>query len=259
MRQHYSENNIFHIDDEITLNLKEWSRFILHRFYVIILAVAAGILLALLITRMFITPVYTSSTKIYVMAKQTEETTVTLSDLELSSQLAADYIQLTSSRPVFESIAKKLDFDINTETLVQSISIETAANARILTISAKNEDPEQAQAIANMFRKEANKRFTKIAGIDSIVTVETASLPESPSSPNLILNLAAGAMIAVLFACIILTYFYSRDDSLKTADDIEYSLDLNVLATIPIRPKGYGANRSSSKDTYHAFGKSSHR
>ena len=245
--ERYPENEKFSIDDEITLNLKEWFRFLFNKFYILLLAAAAGAVLALLITKVFITPMYISETKVYVMARQSSETTVTFSDLELSSQLSADYRQFALSRPVLEATAEQLDFDISAGALMQAISIDTAADARILNISVESDDPEHAQAIADVFREASNERFTEIVGIDSVTTIEEASLPASASSPNLAVNLIIGIVIAVLLICIILTFLYIRDDSLKTPDDVEHYLGLNVLASIPILEKGYGADAASYK------------
>ncbi len=243
-----SVNNIFNIDDEITLNLKEWFSFLCNKIYIIIIFAITGVLLSLVITKLLISPTYISETKVYVMARQNPENNVTFNDLELSSQLSADYIEFALSRPVLEQVAGQFNFDMNIGQLADNITIETAADARILYISVKNENPENAKKIADAVREAANQRFTEIVGMDSATTIEEANLPLSPSSPNLMVNLLIGGIIAFFIACMILTLIYLRDDTLKTADDVEHYLGLNVLASIPIRDKGFSANSASRKE-----------
>lgn len=245
--EHYSANDTYNINDEITLNLKEWFLFLCHRVYIIILTVIVGGLLALIITKLIIPPLYISETEVYVMARQSTDTAVTFSDLELSSQLSSDYIEFALSRPVLEQVMNQLDFDITAGQLESSVTIETAADARILHISVENENPEYAKEIADTLREAANRRFTEIVGIDSVATIEEANLPVSPSSPNLAMNLIIGVIVAFVLVCMILTLLYLRDDRLKTADDVEYYLGLNVLASIPIEGKTPSVNNTSKK------------
>lgn len=247
-----SVNNIFNIDDEITLNLKEWFSFLCNKIYIIIIFAITGVLLSLVITKLLISPTYISETEVYVMARQNPENNVTFNDLELSSQLSADYIEFALSRPVLEQVAGQLNFDINIGQLAENITIETAADARILHISVKNENPENAKKIADAVREAANQRFTEIVGMDSATTIEEANLPAAPSSPNLVVNLLIGGIIAFIIVCVILTLIYLRDDTLKTTDDVEHYLGLNVLASIPIRDKGFSANTTSGRDLHKA-------
>lgn len=256
--EQYSVNDKFNIDDEITLNLKEWLSFLFNRIPVLIAAVIAGAVLSLVITKLFISPMYISETEVYVMARQDPEANVTFSDLELSSQLSADYIEFALSRPVLEQVVDQLDFNINAGQLAGMITIETAADARILHISVENENPDHAREIADTLREAANQRFTEIVGMDSATTIEEANLPVSPSSPNVAVNIIIGSIIAVILACMILTLLYIRDDTLKTADDVEYHLGLNVLASIPIQEKGFAAHVSSRKNSRRPSRKRTH-
>ena len=69
---------------------------------------------------------------------------------------------------------------------------------------------------------------------DAVNTIEEANLPSSPSSPNVTRNIAIGAMLGILIAAGIIVLIYILDDTIKTPDDVEHYLGLNVLTSIPI-------------------------
>lgn len=246
------------IRDEITLNLKELFVFLNSKIHIIIAALAVGAIAAFIITRFLITPMYISETQVYIMIRQSDEDGVTFSDLELSSQLSADYREFALSRPVLSEVVEALDFETSVGALEQMITIETAADARILRISITNEDPEHAKEIADTVREKANDRFTEIVGLNSVTTIEEGNLPTSPSSPNFITNIIIGSIIAALLTCLIQILIFILDDSIKTSDDIEYYLGLNVLASIPIRDRERNMHSSSKKKVKKASRKYSH-
>ena len=66
-------------------------------------------------------------------------------------------------------------------------------------------------------------------------TVEEGNLPSSPSSPNTMKNMAAGGLLGLLIAAGIIVLVFVLDDTIKTPDDVEHYLGLNVLTSIPIQ------------------------
>ena len=91
------EKDTVHQTDEIEIDLWEICLVLVHNLALI---VSVGIMTALgtfLITQLFITPKYESTTKIYILNKQ-ENNAVTYSDIQLGTQLTKDYAELIQSR-----------------------------------------------------------------------------------------------------------------------------------------------------------------
>lgn len=88
-------------------------------------------------------------------------------------------------------------------------------------------------------------------GTNNISFVDRAQLPGSPSSPKLMLNLAAalaaGLMIGIM-AALLLEYI---DDTIKAPEDLESSLHMPVVGMIP-RPKGDSSLEESLEDSWSA-------
>lgn len=231
-------------NDEITIDLTELFMTLWSKAHIIILS---GILLGLLAfvgTKLFITPMYTSTTKFYVLTKTTDSGNVTYSDLQTGSQLTKDYAELVKSRPVLEEVVSVLNLDMDTQELADKITVTTPTDTRVMSINVEDAQPKQARDIADAVRQAVGIQIQEIMDVDSVKTVEEANLPDSPSSPSVMRNTLIGAILGILISAGIIILIFMLDDTVKTPEDVETHLGLNVLASIPIYD---GANTKNKK------------
>lgn len=222
-------------NDEITIDLTELLSFLWGKAYIIILAGIVAALVAFGGTQLLITPKYTSSTSMYMLTRSDGNSGLTTSDLQTGTQLTQDYMELVKSRTVLEQVISVLNLDMTPEELSSTITTSNTENTRILTIQVENEDPELAREIADAVREAASVTIEDIMEIDAVNTIETANLPENPSSPSVMKNTAIGGMLGIVLAAGILVLIFILDDTIKTPDDVENYLGLNVLTSIPIQ------------------------
>ena len=220
-------------DDEISIDLLELISIVISRLHVIILVGIVFAMIAYAGTKFLITPLYTSTTKMYVLTKQSE--TVTYNDLVTGTQLTKDYMELVKSRPVLEKTIAQLGLDMKVEDLKSTISVATPEDTRILSVSVENPDPQVAQNIANAVREAVSIQITQIMDAESVNTVEEANLPEYPSSPNMLRNVFVGGFVGCMLAAIIVLLRFMMDDTIKIPDDVEKYLGLSVLASVPLQ------------------------
>lgn len=167
---------------------------------IIILSAVFMALVAFVGTKMFVTPKYTSVTKLYVMAKNDDSSaSATYSELQSGSMLTKDYMELVKSRPVLEKTISKLNLDMEPEDLVDMIKTDTPTDTRIMSISVESEDPKEAKQIADALRKAVSVQIKDIMNADSVNTVEEGNLPTKASSPSVKKNMAIGAFWDSLF------------------------------------------------------------
>ena len=140
-------------NDEITIDLTELFMMLMSEIHIIVLAGIMAALMAFVGTKLFITPLYTSTTQMYVLTKQDSNSSVTYTDLQTGTQLTKDYMVLIKSRPVLEQVISVLNLDIEVERLADMISVETETDTRVLNISVRNEDPRVAKEIADAVRE----------------------------------------------------------------------------------------------------------
>ncbi len=221
-------------DDIIEINLGELFSVLLGRAFLII---SAGIffgLAGLFVSKFVMHPVYDSTTKIYILNKE-ENQTVTYSDVQISTQLTQDYAELIKSRYVLEEVIQRLNLvDVDYEALSKVLKVDTPSDTRIVAITARDEDPLMAMQIANCIREVASEHITNVMDIDAINVAETANVPTQKSGPSV----TRWTIIAGFLGAVIIAFFaileYLLDDTIKSNDDVERYLGLSTLALVPL-------------------------
>lgn len=224
-------------NDEITIDLMDLFQVVFKKLHLVLLAGIIAALVAVLVTKLFMTPVYTSTTKMYVLSKQDANSAVTSSDLQAGSQLTKDYMELIKSRSVMEQVISQLQLDMSVDKLSGEITVSNTADTRILSISVENESPKLAKEIADAVRESASVQITQITQItdaDAVNMVEEGNLPKDPTSPNTMKNAMLGGILGIFLALGAIVLIYILDDTIKTPDDVERYLGLTVLTSIPI-------------------------
>lgn len=82
---------------------------------------------------------------------------------------------------------------------------------------------------------------------DSVNTVEEGNLPTSPSSPNVKKNMMLGALLGLVISMGLIVLISILDDTVKTPDDVEKYLGLNVLTSIPIQEGSNAPKRAKQQ------------
>ena len=218
---------------DIEIDVLELFHVLLNKFWIILLA---GIIAALAFvggTILFITPQYQSTTKMYVLSKQ-DNNTITQQDMQTSLSLTKDYAELIKSRIVTEGVIAQLNLDLTHEQLLGKVSVDSATDTRILSITVTDPDPYEACKIANAIRDVAANHIKNVMDIDAVNVVETANIPDQKSSPNISKNGVIGGLLGVLLSVAIILIAYISNDTIKTQEDVERYLGLSMLGTIPL-------------------------
>ena len=225
------EKNIY--DDEIEIDLREVFFAIRRKFLVII---ATGLFfgcLACIFTKFFMTPVYTSTSSMLVLTKET--TLASLADLQMGSQLTNDYRILITSRPVLEEVIGNLNLDTDYKTLTEDITVENPSDTRILNISVDNHDAELAAEIVNEISSVSSEFIGDKMEVTPPKIIEKGEIPTLKSGPSMTKNTLLGILIGLLISGGIVVVMTIMDDTIKCEDDIEKYLGIPMLASVPDR------------------------
>ncbi len=220
------------MEDEIEIDLRELFGVILHWFWMIaICAVVAGVA-GFAISKFGMTPKYDSTTKIFVLSSK-DEGTVTVTDMQLGSQLVKDYPDIIKSRSVLEQVIVNCNLTNTYKQLYDRVSVASSSDSRIISITVKDESPEKAKEIADDVREVAANRIKEVMSIEAVNTVDVANLPANPSEPSVI-KITLIAAILGGFACAgIVVVRFLLDDTIRVSEDIEKYLGLSSLGMIP--------------------------
>lgn len=191
------------------------------------------------------TPVYQSSSRLYILTKSTSITS--LADIQMGTSLTQDYKELITSRTVVEQVIENLGLNYTYEDMVEQISIDNPNNTRIIKITVRDNVPEDAKLIVDELTDVARDKISSIMATDAPNVVEYGTVPVYPISPNKKKNVLIGALLGAFIACAIIVVRFLLDDTVKNADDVEKYLGLNTLTSIPLREEDNKKKRKRKK------------
>lgn len=227
--------------DEIEIDLREVFLILLGKLWLILLVGIFTASIAFAYSQFVIDPVYESTTQIYILNKQ-ENNTVTYSDVQLGTQLTKDYAELIESRYVLEEVIEELQLqainpDMDYEALLEKVTVTTPTDTRILAITVSDTDPVLAMEIANSIREAAAVHIKNVMDIEAVNVVDTANLPTEKASPSVFKWTVIGGFIGAFLVMAIVLVWYLLDDTIKNSDDVERYLGLSTLALIPLETR----------------------
>ena len=222
-----------HDDDEIEIDLWELFFALKKRILILLAALVAGALLAGAYTKLMITPIYSATSTMLVLTKET--TLASLADLQIGSQLTQDYSMLITSRTVLQEVIDNLGLDMDYRTLESNISINNPEDTRILEITVTNPDPEMAKNIVDELSTVSSEFIGDQMEVVPPKIVEEGEVPEHQTSPSLSRNVMMGAVVGFVLAAGVVVLLTIMDDTIKSEDDIGRYLGVPTLAVVPDR------------------------
>ena len=235
------------------IDLLDLARTWLQHIVVIVIAAVVGLAAGVLFMRYLVTPTYTAKSSMYIVSASTNSV-LDLSDLNLGTSLAKDYVQLVQSRTMMERVIERSDYDLTVAGLKRMLSVSNDTGTRIIEFKVTSPDPKQAQNLAAAFADEAVLFLPEIMNLagNPPTIIDQAILPTSPGNVNYGKYAAIGLVIALVLVLGFYTIRYLSNDSFDTAEDIEKLLGVPPMAEIPEsgqKHKGgsYGYYASSEK------------
>ncbi len=217
------------------LNMQELLLTYLRRWKLIALCMFVGIVAALGITAFCITPMYQSRVTIYVNNNREldDKNYVSSSDLSASIHLVKGYMIVAKSDPVLEKAVAMLGEDYTVAEIRNSISTQQMDETVIFTLMITHADPERAARIATVLSEVIPVEGPKVIDGTSARLINTAKIPQSPTSPSYSVNLLFGAVGGMLLAVVYVTILFLKDTRIKDENDLTDMFDLPILGRIP--------------------------
>lgn len=222
---------------EQELDLHEIWQAIIKRWVMILLIPLLAAAASALISIYVITPQYKAETTLLVSTPP--DTPITIHDVQLSRQLVDTYREIARSNAVLNEVAANLQLPYSISTLRDKVEVGSVRNTEVIKISAADPDPALAQDIANelaaVFMKEVVERYK----VENVSFLDWASLPLSPVTPRVLLNIIVTFIIGLMVALGLVFLLEYLDNTIKEIDDVQKHLNLPVLGIIPeIEDKG---------------------
>lgn len=219
------------------IELKSLLQIVRKRWWAILLITIVAISASAVYSFLIVKPIYQSNTSLYVGKNTESEAGIAYNDILLGDRLVNDYRELVKSRLISEIVINKLKLqDISATKMAEKLSVNSKKDTRLIEISAIDENPEAARAIADKVAEVFREKVTEIMQVENVQIIDKAEVPKSPIKPNKKMNLAIAGVLGLMIGfglAFIIEYF---DDTIKTPEDIQKYLDLPVVGTIPVFP-----------------------
>lgn len=217
-------------DDAVEIDLAELLIRLLDKWYWILLAALLCTAIFAVYTFQFVTPLYQSTAKLYVV--NSKNSAINISDIQLGNYLAKDYQEVFTNWHVHERVIEELDLPYTYTELNNMVKVNNPSDTRILYITVTSANAQQAKEMANMYAKVACEFIAVKMDQAQPNVFEEARLASAPSSPNKTRNLMLGFIIGAVLAIAIITVQFISDDRVRTPEDIEKILALPTLGVV---------------------------
>lgn len=218
--------------------------------------------------------VYTADASAIVQANTTGATgdnnlSTAMLGNSLTSGRVKTYVALGQSRAVADGVIKDLGLDASADQLVKQVTVTNTVDTTTLKVTADAATPEKARDVAEAWVRSMGAEVNRLETSDPaqkgavfLSPIDSARLPDSPSSPNTRLALALGGLVGLAIAVGYGLLRYTLDRRIRSVEQVERETGKPVVGTIPEEKTFTADNRllpfdggtSSSSESAHLFG-----
>lgn len=184
--------------------------------------------------------VYTAEASGYVTAPGATDLGSSMVGDQLAQSKVRSYLDIGTWRVVAEYAIDELGLATSPEQLVDQVDVTNPTNTVILQVAASAGTPEAARDLAEAWLRGIVAQVDQIEGGEGrvapvrVVPGDSARLPTAPSSPNLRLNLALGALIGLLVGLGLAVVRDRLDRRIRSAEGVEEAIGLSVVGALPL-------------------------
>lgn len=218
-------------EQEYEIDLLELAKTVLNKWKRIVLCLLIGGFLAIFYTIFLVTPMYEATSMLYVLNRN--DSAINLSDLQLGSALAKDYVKVFEVWEVHEEVISNLGLPYTYEEMQDMLTVSNYADTRMLEITVTSPSAQEAAEIANEYANVAREYIADAMATEKPNILSVALVPNKPVSPSKLKNTIIGALLGAVLACCTVVIAYLTDDKVKTEEDIRKYTGLVTLAVVP--------------------------
>lgn len=218
------------------ITISDLLRMFLQHIKLIIAVTLLGGVLAFLYVSYMVTPMYTTSALILVQNSSSFDSDAISSSN--SNNLNGDKVNMqdiSSSVTLANTCATLFTVDPDMKSIISgaSISINVIEDSYFLRITSTSSDPHTAANIANQVAQTAPQVFRKyFQDAGKVDTVDEASVPSSPSSPDKKRYVIIGLLAGLVLSLVISFLLEIVDTTIKPGDDLYKQYNIPVFAEI---------------------------
>ncbi|MBB2975543.1 capsular exopolysaccharide synthesis family protein [Microbacterium endophyticum] len=225
------------------MELTDYIRILRKNWLIIVIATLVGIGAAAgySLTR---TPMYEASSTVFVSAQGGASISELQQGNTFTQARVSTYTSLATKPIVLNQVIADLRLEGTASDLAQKVSATNALNTLLITITVTDADPIMAADIANAVSASLTTAVETVetpadgtASPVKLTRVQDAISPNGPSSPDVPLNLALGALVGLALGLGFAILRTALDNKVRNARDVEQLTDRPIIGAIPFDSK----------------------
>ncbi|RFU21301.1 polysaccharide biosynthesis tyrosine autokinase [Geodermatophilus marinus] len=185
------------------------------------------------------TPAYTAETQLFVSATNTASTLEAFQGGQLSQQRVLSYARLVEGGELASRVAARLDSAMAPEDVKELISASVVPDTVLVDVEVTADSAQLSQDVAEAVGAVFPQMVAELEGSEDgeespvkATVTEEPQLPEEPSSPNVIRNVALGLMLGLLGGSGLAVAHARNDRSVRDPDEIVQLAGAPVIGTV---------------------------
>lgn len=215
------------------INLEELFYYFRNKISWIIIAIILAIGIGNTFTILTRTPMYKSSTTMVLVNENKDSSTYNTTEQQLNKNLVGTYSEIIKSRMILETVISNLKLDYTSSELASNISVEAVDNTEIIKVSVSDANEKEATSIANEIAKVFMKKIQKIYNLNNVSIIDKAEDSIAPYNVNYLKDNAIYILVGLVLSCGTIFIFFYFDTTIKSSEEIESKLGLNVIGSVP--------------------------
>lgn len=162
----------------------------------------------------------------------------------LAKSRVKSYLDVARSRAVALRVIEDLRLTTSPDALVAQVTATNPVDTAVIQITASAREPQLAaeiaeawvRGIAAQIQSIENPGGTATKSVVQFRSLDSAVVPTAPSSPNVTLIMAIGAMVGATISVVVAFVLAILDRRIRRPRQVEESFGLSVLGSIPQHP-----------------------
>jgi len=236
------------------ISLEELFRLIRKNILLIIICAMIGSGGAFSISKFAISKTYISTVKLYVSTPESsQDSTVNFNALNYAQKVVNTYIEMLKTDSFYKKVMDQSKVNYTVDNFRKMVTFSALNNTEVFQAQVSARDPNEAKTIADAITTLAPTTIGELKENSSLKIVDSAVLPDKPSSPNTVINTIIGFLLGVIGSVTIVLLRNSLNVRIKNEDDLIEKYNIPILASIPafntqfVKGKNYRKDKAGKK------------
>ncbi len=180
-----------------------------------------------------VAPKYKASEKVFIGKEDTKDQSYNTNDVQMYQKLIKTYAELMMTDDLVDRAIKSDGLNITSEKVLSSLTVTPRTDTQIIEIQYISTDKALAKDVVNSITNEFIKSSKELIPNGKVKVIESAKVPESPSSPNKAMNIFIASLVGFIISIGLAFLLEFIDNTFKTKGQLEEALGIPVIGVIP--------------------------